>query len=254
MKPSAENTLLLRKHFDREEEWSKPIREEDEDRALKTIAMIPDDALSVLDVGCGSGLIANRIDGSRLVVGLDLSRIALSRVNRDKVEADSAFLPFKDDYFDIVIAAELLEHLDDKSLDMAVAEFQRVSRKYVLTSVPFEENPWETYVKCAECGLEYSPYGHRQYFDIERMAGLIAAKREKLDLWGSKKVIPSLSRLGQRLLGAYPHHDGAICPRCGSERLQHNILGDLCYRAISILRRRLANSKPDTVLCLYEIK
>ena len=101
---------------------------------------------SVLDVGCGEGVLtcdwADRL-GDRRIVGLDLDDPKLhqewerrSRPNLDFVAADATTLPFTDGEFDLAAAIEVLEHVPDP--EATVAEMARVARRHLLVSVPRE--------------------------------------------------------------------------------------------------------------------
>ena len=86
----------------------------------------PDEAL--LDLGCGGGLLAPHVAGYRHV-GVDISASALTVAASHGVEpvlADAADLPFEDESFDVVVAGEIFEHVED--LDATVAEATRVLR------------------------------------------------------------------------------------------------------------------------------
>ncbi len=187
-------------------------------------------------------------------MGLDFSHTALRRVEKARVIGYGSSLPFADRSFDLVIAAELLEHLDDQELSKTLVELQRVARKYILISVPFQERPFETFAKCADCGLAYSPYGHQQYFDEGRVANLIGAKQRRMEFLGVKKTLPWLKLLMQRLLGHYSYREHSICPRCGSKRLVHVRLARLYGLAYATLAKYFTRPKPATVLCLYRLK
>jgi ubiquinone/menaquinone biosynthesis C-methylase UbiE len=104
------------------------------------------DPASVLDVGCGEGVLttrwAERI-GERPIVGIDLPDPKLeahwqarSRENLAFTTGRAEQLPFERDEFDLVAAIETLEHVTDPEL--AVAELARVARRHVLASVPRE--------------------------------------------------------------------------------------------------------------------
>lgn len=82
----------------------------------------------LLDVGCGGGLLAPHVVGYRHV-GVDLSAAALKIAAEHGVEpiqASAEALPFTDDSFDVVVAGEILEHVQD--LDATVTEALRVLR------------------------------------------------------------------------------------------------------------------------------
>lgn len=85
----------------------------------------------VLDLGCRSGALTRAYAAGNEVVGLDVDRGALaeavSLLGIQAVWADAEQpLPFPDGAFDVVVAAELLEHLHHP--DRLVAEIARVLR------------------------------------------------------------------------------------------------------------------------------
>ena len=97
---------------------------------------------SILDIGCGTGYIIKKIKNSLDVeiVGCDINTNRLSIASkvfgRKLVTADITKLPFKNSSFDAVIAVEILEHLND--IDAAISEIKRVSKNYVIITVPNE--------------------------------------------------------------------------------------------------------------------
>ena len=108
------------------------------ERISQTIALIPRDCSSVLDVGCGSGWITNRLlSRYSRVVGLDLSIVALQHVKSEKIVGTIESLPFRDKSFDLVICSELLEHIPFQVYSKAVSKLERVVAKYIIVTVPF---------------------------------------------------------------------------------------------------------------------
>ncbi|MEK7573477.1 MAG: class I SAM-dependent methyltransferase [Patescibacteria group bacterium] len=99
---------------------------------------------TVLDVGCGEGFTLNRLSeegiGKKLE-GVDFQEKAIEigkKLHPDLTlkQGDIYKLEYKNNSFDLVMATEVLEHLDDPK--KGLKELIRVSRKYILLSVPNE--------------------------------------------------------------------------------------------------------------------
>ncbi len=106
------------------------------------------DPRSLLDVGCGEGVLvhewAKQIAPAR-VVGLDLEETSIqagwSQRQADNLEykimdVSEKGLPFANDEFDVATAIEVLEHVPDPA--HTVAEMARVASRWLLVSVPRE--------------------------------------------------------------------------------------------------------------------
>jgi ubiquinone/menaquinone biosynthesis C-methylase UbiE len=95
-----------------------------------------------LEVGCGEGVIAERMARRWAeVVALDLPDAGLRADWRGYggprfLHASAHQLPFGDGQFDVVVAAEVLEHLADPHTGLA--EMARVTRRHLVLSVPRE--------------------------------------------------------------------------------------------------------------------
>jgi 2-polyprenyl-3-methyl-5-hydroxy-6-metoxy-1,4-benzoquinol methylase len=106
---------------------------------------------SVLDVGCGEGVLTERWAerlGSGRVVGLDLEDSGLrahwserTPANLEFVAGRATALPFARDEFSLVTAIESLEHMSEPR--RALADMARVARDHILVSVP-REPLWRT--------------------------------------------------------------------------------------------------------------
>lgn len=99
---------------------------------------------SILDVGCGEGRTTDLVCealGVR-VVGVELESVALAKrsgLQPVTFALGSAYqLPFRSSSFDLVLATEVLEHLDTPA--GAVLEAARVARRACVFTVPNE--PW----------------------------------------------------------------------------------------------------------------
>jgi 2-polyprenyl-3-methyl-5-hydroxy-6-metoxy-1,4-benzoquinol methylase len=103
-------------------------------------------AESVLDVGCGEGVLVHRWaterPGARLV-GIDLEEPSIQAgwAEREAPNLEyrvmaAANLPFADGEFDLASAIEVLEHVPDP--EHTVAEMARCANRHLLVSVPRE--------------------------------------------------------------------------------------------------------------------
>lgn len=101
---------------------------------------------SVLDVGCGEGVLTERWAaslGEGRVVGVDLEDPKLRAEWETRRRANLRFetvagqqLPFADGEFELVAAIETLEHISDP--EVSVRELARVASRHLLVSVPRE--------------------------------------------------------------------------------------------------------------------
>lgn len=101
------------------------------------------DYKSLHEVGCGQGYnlrLLNSIKKAE-ISGSDISEEALALARKLVPEAEltaaSVYeLPFSDSSFDLVVASEVLEHLEDP--ERGLKEIKRISRRYCLFTAPNE--------------------------------------------------------------------------------------------------------------------
>jgi len=194
----------------------------EQERLKEIINIIPSDVNSLLDVGCGNGFIVNflkKIDKYKKLVGLDISSVALKSVKTEKVQGSVENIPFKDKSFDLVMCLEVLEHLSEKNFQKGISELQRVSKKYILITVPNKESLERSLVVCQKCHCWFNPSLHMRSFDNKIMEKLF----QDFTLTESKEIGP-ISRVDTYpLLLLYPYYSIrkatppqiAICPQCG---------------------------------------
>ncbi len=117
-------------------------------KRLKTILELAEPAERVLDFGAGSGIFMPTLSKNfKEVYSLDLNTNSLEYV-KNKYELENVKivkgrgekLPFKDEFFDIIFAADVLEHLKDSK--KVQGEFKRVLKKngWLIISGPTESS------------------------------------------------------------------------------------------------------------------
>ena len=156
----------------------------------------------VLDVGCGTGangpVLAAR---GGLAIGIDASKVPLGLGGTDerghaaRLRGDGTALPFADGSFDLVVALDVLEHIDDDSA--AARELARVLRPggALVIFVPALRLLW---------GLQDEVSHHRRRYHRGELRDLVSGagfRVERLTFFNSLLFPPILAaRLLMRLL------------------------------------------------------
>ena len=99
---------------------------------------------SVLEIGCGTGIDLRLFPDTFQVHGLDLNEKALDIASKKNSIANFrkgtiTDLPFEDSSIDFVFTHQLLNYLDDDTLEKGIAEMHRVAGKYIMNCEKFSE-------------------------------------------------------------------------------------------------------------------
>lgn len=87
---------------------------------------------SVLEVGPGNGTVSSYLRMS----GMEVTTADIDPEHKPTVVASILALPFEDNTFDVGMACEVLEHIPFEEVPIALGELARVSKEYVLISLP----------------------------------------------------------------------------------------------------------------------
>ena len=194
-------------------EPSPKVRE----RIAWTTAHVPPEATWILDVGAGRGRIANVLyERGHRVVALDLSRHGLQYCQASKVQGSAVQLPFRCQAYDLVLCAEVIEHLTPESRYSLLQEIDRVSRRYILLTVPNNEDLREMQIKCNRCQNLFHAHGHLASFTLSALERLFPYKPVKLLTSGHREAtwIKPLLTIRQQVLGCYAWDTFLVCPEC----------------------------------------
>ncbi|HLY50645.1 MAG TPA: class I SAM-dependent methyltransferase [Solirubrobacteraceae bacterium] len=160
---------------------------------------------SVLDVGCGEGVVTLRwaeVLGDGRVVGLDLADPKLEAEWRRRARPNLSFvagrgdqLPFAAGEFDLVAAIETLEHIHQPELTLA--EMRRVARSHLLVSVP-REPLWRVLnlARGAYLGALGNTPGHLNHWSKRGFARLLSNYGEVIELRTPFPWTMALVRIG----------------------------------------------------------
>lgn len=114
----------------------------------------------IVDIGCGRSSVLRQMYTGSYKVGLDFYKPYILQIKKESIHdlyiiGDARMLPFKTNYFDCVIATEILEHMDKKDGLKMIKECERVAKKKIIMTTPNgflptysgpNDNPNETHV------------------------------------------------------------------------------------------------------------
>ena len=118
----------MKNYFERKyndgERWMSYFRQIDEVLKLKPV--------NVLEVGVGNGLAAHYLKSC----GISVTTLDIERELKPDFVGSVEKMPFDDNSFDAVLCAEVLEHLPFEKFPSALLELKRITKKFVVLSLP----------------------------------------------------------------------------------------------------------------------
>ena len=222
--------------------------------------IIPAEVSSILDVGCGNGMILESLPPQLWTVGGDRSWIALARNSQRRVQMSADALPFRTHAFSMVMCHQIFEHLPDEILSSASREMGRVAERYVMVSVPYQEHIDQERARCARCSTIYNVWGHiRSFQSVTEVRGLFPDFDLRLHVHCGRENVyrnPLALWCMQDLGGYWTTNTHAVCPACGSAE---QYVAGYPRRALATLAARidqLIAKEPIFywLICLFERK
>lgn len=153
------------------------------------IRKIPERVETILDVGAWDNQFKVMLESP----GFQVVAVDLESNHPDVSKANITSLPFGDNSFDLIMCLEVIEHLDKEEMFLALGELERVTKKYIIISVPNSEIP---------LGV-----GHKQFFNDKKVENLFNCKNVEIYHFGKRLAYQGirkyLCRIDQRLLYVY---------------------------------------------------
>jgi len=177
---------------------------------------------ALLDVGTRDGYIAIKLsEFFERVTALDLEKPEIHHDKITAVQGNITALDFPDNAFDVVLCAEVLEHLPPAVLGKACHELTRVAKEFVVIGVPYKQDIRVGRTTCFSCGGKNPPYGHVNSFDEQVLTRLFPhLSCERMTFVGENTIQTNV--LSTFLLDAAGNPYGTYsqeetCLQCGSQ-------------------------------------
>jgi SAM-dependent methyltransferase len=182
----------------------------------------PSNIQSVLDVGSGDGKVAAKLAAAVRAQfrALDGSAEALRLNPLPSILADATDRSAYDGVYDLVMATDILEHLDGEVEAKTLENIFATARDCVALAVPFREFRPEATAKCASCAQLYHVNWHQRSYTARDLIGrvpdgwVVAGIVLTGEHW---TTVPPPVTLWKRASGrAFSQWAEAMCPHCGS--------------------------------------
>lgn len=204
-----------------------PLRKSAQARLDATFDLFPAGVESLLDVGCGPGVLLHqarqKLDIPQLF-GTDLGWRGLQNARQPVLRSSIYQLPFADASVDLVTCCEVVEHLDPDSVPAAITELSRVARKSVIVTVPHAEQLLQSSHRCPQCREVFHLHGHQQSLIAEDLVPLFpaGAKVTVEYVWKVRPWSMPLLKLRTFGLGVWKYSPTTVCPNCENQTFTDN--------------------------------
>ena len=94
---------------------------------------------NILEIGKGNGTVSDHLKK----IGFSVTTCDFDKNLNPDIVADVRSIPSADNSFDAILAYEILEHLPFDQFEKCLQELKRISKKYVLISLPYKSTSFE---------------------------------------------------------------------------------------------------------------
>lgn len=248
----------IHNYFENEQHWQSHKYLEDQNENLrisKTLNLIPSDVKTIIDVGCGNGFFLKTLEEAHKysLFGIEPSKSAITQ-NLSSIKINDGVIDdikHNDNSFDLTTCLEVIEHLPFRVFEKGLLELERISKKYIIISVPYNEN--RNHVKCPYCDCHFNGTTHMRSFSENQFSTLFNnSKLISLHKVGKTKEFKfqSLRRLFKRNILTF--RQTHVCPQCNYTN-NHNLSKKKhIKKAKNIFFNFLYRDKPIWYIALYK--
>ena len=232
------------------------------ERTKDLFKLIPPSGDRALDVGARDGHMARLLaERYREVTALDLEKPEIDQIGIVPVQGNAVSLPFDDNWFDLVLCAEVLEHIPNPDLSTVCQELQRVCRGSIVIGVPYLQDLRFGQTTCSSCGAINPPWGHvntfseqtlRQLFADFRLGqfSFVAISRER-----TNPLSAALMTYAGNPYGTYEQDEACIkCGRSVGQPSPRNITQKIATKiafTLNDLQAQLTSPRPNWIHALF---
>lgn len=143
MDPQVKKEHYFRKKYDDLSRFISYFYQVDLIREIEKLRNLEIENFKILEIGKGNGTVSDYLKK----LGYVLTTADIDPALKPDIVADVRHLPVKDSEFDLAMACEVLEHLPFEDFEKTLEELKRVSKKYILISLPYRSTGFEAVFK-----------------------------------------------------------------------------------------------------------
>jgi len=232
-------------------------------RIASLIALMPANFTTGLDIGARDGYISLRMaERGECITALDLSMPIIAHEKIVCVQGNASALEFDSDTFNVVVCAEVLEHLPAPALNQACKEIARVTKKWAVIGVPLNQDIRFGATRCPTCGKTNPQWGHVNSFSVEYLKALFPTMvARQIQFIGTTKnrtnsISHALMEYAGHPFGSYIQDE--TCVHCDAQisyfdnRSFMQRLATRAAHALTSVQQRLTPARPMWVNMLFE--
>jgi SAM-dependent methyltransferase len=219
--------------------------------------LIPRDVQSIIDIGCGEGFFTNRFLEKYQTIGVDINKANLDKIKCKTIHSLAHEIQLEKNSIDLVFSSEMLEHLpNNDTLQKTTDKIKEIAKKYILITVPNQQNLNNNSVKCEDCGNIFNSSLHYFSFNQRKLeylfSGFNTIHFDTIGRMSRPYTNNALLFIRNRIANNWSMpNQYTTCPKCGNNKnFVHkiNLISKFCHAMNFIVDRK----KREWIIILFE--